>query len=121
MNCGDQRLREKQQQRPWVIVKLSTMDRLQSMRVFQRVAEEGGFAAAARKLDLDPAVVTRLIADLERHLGSRLLQRTARRVALTPEGGEYLARLEPLLAGIDEAEATVRGQTSELRGRLRIL
>ena len=97
------------------------MDRLLSMRVFHRVVEEGGFAAAARKLDLDPAVVTRLIGDLERHLGSRLLQRTTRRLALTPEGDEYLARLGPLLAGIDEAEATVRGQTSELRGRLRIL
>jgi DNA-binding transcriptional LysR family regulator len=97
------------------------MDRLLSMRVFQRVVEEGGFAAAARKLDLDPAVVTRLVADLEKHLGSRLLQRTTRRFALTPEGSEYLSRLQPLLAGIDEAEAMLRGQTSELRGRLRIL
>jgi DNA-binding transcriptional LysR family regulator len=91
------------------------------MRVFQRVVEEGGFAAAARKLGLDPAVVTRLVADLETHLGSRLLQRTTRRISLTPAGEEYLARLKPILADIDEADDSVRGQAQELRGRLRIL
>jgi len=97
------------------------MDRLQSMRVFQRVVDEGGFAAAARKLDLDPAVVTRLVSDLERHLGARLLQRTTRRMALTGAGEEYLARLRPILAQIDEADAQVRGQTAELAGRVRVL
>ena len=49
------------------------MDRLQSMRVFQQVVDEGSFAAAARALDLSPAVVTRLVGDLEEHLGARLL------------------------------------------------
>ena len=53
------------------------MDRLLSMRVFQQVVDEGGFAAAARKLELAPAVVTRLVSDLEKHLGVRLLQRGA--------------------------------------------
>lgn len=97
------------------------MDRLQSMRVFQRVIDEGGFAAAARRLNLDPAVVTRLVADLEKHLGSRLLQRTTRRFALTPAGEEYLLRLRTILSEIDEADASVKGQTTELRGRIRIL
>ena len=97
------------------------MDRLLSMRVFLRVAEEGGFAAAARKLNLDPAMVTRLVADLERHLASRLLQRTTRRLALTPEGSAYLERLRPLISGIDEAEAMLKGNTTELKGRLRLL
>jgi DNA-binding transcriptional LysR family regulator len=46
------------------------------MRVFQKVFDEGGFAAAARTLNLSPAVVTRLVADLETHLGTRLLHRT---------------------------------------------
>ena len=49
------------------------MDRLQSMKVFQAVVNEGGFAAAARRMDLSPAVVTRLVDDLEQHLGTRLL------------------------------------------------
>ena len=51
------------------------MDRLLSMRVFQRVIDEGGFAAAARALDMSPAGVTRLVTDLEQHLGTRLMQR----------------------------------------------
>src|SRR3978361_2528112 len=78
------------------------MDRLQSMRVFQQVVDEGGFAAAARKLDLTPAAVTRLIVDLEKHLGVRLLQRTTRRLALTPAGEAYLGRLRVILGDIDE-------------------
>lgn len=91
------------------------------MRVFQVVVDEGSFAAAARKMDLDPAVVTRLVLDLEKHLGARLLQRTTRRVALTPAGQEYSGRLRTILAEIDEADASVQGQAGELRGRLRIL
>jgi len=47
------------------------------MRTFLRVVEEGGFAAAARKLDVDPSVVTRLVSDPEKHLGARLLACTA--------------------------------------------
>ncbi|OYU41611.1 MAG: LysR family transcriptional regulator, partial [Burkholderiales bacterium PBB4] len=56
------------------------MDQLRSMRVFARVADEGSFAAAARALDLAPAVVTRVVADLEEHLGARLLHRPTRRL-----------------------------------------
>src|SRR5206468_1757723 len=84
------------------------MDRLQSMRVFQQVVDEGGFAAAARKLDLAPAAVTRLVSGLEKHLGVRLLQRTTRRLSLTPAGEAYLARLRTILSDIDEADAVVR-------------
>lgn len=58
------------------------MDRLMSMRVFQKVIDEGGFASAARALDMSPAVVTRLVADLEDHLGTRLVHRTTRRLSL---------------------------------------
>ena len=97
------------------------MDRLQSLRVFRRVAEEGSFAAAARKMELDPAAVTRLVADLERHLGSPLLQRTTRRVSLTPAGENYLARVRSILDNLDEADANVRSQATSLRGKLRIL
>ena len=91
------------------------------MRVFERVVQEGGFAAAARKLDLAPAVVTRLVADVSSHVGARLLQRTTRRISLTPAGEDYLARVRTILGEIDEADASVRAQAQELRGRLRIL
>lgn len=97
------------------------MDRLNSMRVFQRVVDEGGFAAAARALDMSPAVVTRLVADLEEHLGTRLLHRTTRRQSLTDAGEAYLERVRPLLQDLDEADALVSSRTRELAGVLRIL
>jgi len=97
------------------------MDRLQSMRVFQQVVDEGGFAAAARKLDLAPAAVTRLVSDLESHLGVRLLQRTTRRLSLTPAGEAYLGRLRTILGDIDEADAMVHAHSREMSGTVRVL
>ena len=97
------------------------MDRLQSMRVFREVVDEGGFAAAARKLDLAPAAVTRLVGDLESHLGVRLLQRTTRRLSLTPAGEAYLGRLRTILGDIDEADAMVHAQSREMSGTVRVL
>jgi len=97
------------------------MDRLLSMRVFQKVIDEGGFAAAARSLDISPAVVTRLVADLENHLGTRLLHRTTRRVSLSPAGEHYLNRVRGILQDIDEAHSVASAQTNKLSGVLRIL
>jgi DNA-binding transcriptional LysR family regulator len=96
------------------------MDRLQSMRVFARVAERGSLAAVAREMDLSPAVVTRLVADLEAHLNVRLLNRTTRRVALTDVGAAYLERVRQILAEIDEAEALASAATHEPSGPLRM-
>lgn len=96
------------------------MDRLLSMRAFQQVVDDGGFAAAARTLDMSPAVITRLIMDLEDHLGARLLQRTTRKLALTDAGQAYLLRARAILHDVDEAEAATRQQTDELAGVLRI-
>lgn len=90
------------------------------MRVFQDVVDEGGFAAAARKSDLAPAVVTRLVGDLEQHLGVRLLNRTTRRLSLTQAGEIYLARVRLILAEIDEAQAAVQEHTREMSGTLRV-
>lgn len=97
------------------------MDRLQSMRVFQQVVDDGSFAAAARKLDMSGAVVTRLVSDLEAHLGVRLLQRTTRRLALTDAGQTYLARVRHILSDIDEAHAAAQTHTQEMSGVIRIL
>ncbi|MBA4193019.1 MAG: LysR family transcriptional regulator [Comamonadaceae bacterium] len=97
------------------------MDRLSSLRAFQKVIEEGGFAAAARALDQSPAVVTRLVADLEEHLGTRLLHRTTRRVSLTEAGEAYLERIRQVLIDLDEAGELVSSQTRELAGVLRVL
>ena len=97
------------------------MDRLQSIRVFQQVVDDGSFAAAARKFDMSAAVVTRLVGDLEEHLGVRLLQRTTRRLALTDAGEAYLARVRHILNDIDEAHAAAQAHAQEMSGVIRIL
>lgn len=97
------------------------MDRLMSMRVFQKVVDEGGFAAAARALDMSSAAVTRQIADLEDFLGARLLHRTTRKVSLSPAGETYLGRVRTILQDIDEAHDLTSSQTQELSGELRLL
>ena len=91
------------------------------MRVFLRVVDEGGFAAAARALDMSPAAVTRLVADLEDHLGTRLLHRTTRKQSLTEAGEAYVERVRLVLQDLEEADAMVSSQTHELSGVLRIL
>lgn len=91
------------------------------MRVFARVIDEGSFAKAARALDLAPAVVTRLIAELEEHLGARLINRTTRRLALTDAGEAYLEHARRILIEVEEADALATTSTSEPRGHLRVL
>ncbi len=97
------------------------MDRLQAMKIFERVVEEGGFAAAARAMDMSPPVVTRMVAELEQHLGTRLLQRTTRKLALTEAGESYLQRVRAILHEIDDAEAAAAASTRDLRGTIRIV
>jgi DNA-binding transcriptional LysR family regulator len=97
------------------------MDELKTMRVFARVAGEGSFAGAARALDLAPAVVTRAVAELEGHLGARLLNRTTRKVVLTEVGTDYLARVQRILADVDEAQAMAGAHVQEARGLVRLL
>ena len=97
------------------------MDIFKAMRVVLRVADEGSMAAAARALDLAPAVVTRLVADLEQHLGTRLMHRSTRRLTLTEAGDQYLARARQILADLDEAESLAIESSAEPRGHLKIL
>lgn len=97
------------------------MDRLQAMRVFEQVVTEKGFAAAARKLDLPPSTVTRLVKDLEDHLGVQLLLRTTRRLALTPAGEAYVERVRNILDELDEAEEAVGEHAMEMSGSVRVL
>lgn len=97
------------------------MDQLRAMRAFCRVAEIGTFAKAADSLDIGAAAVTRLVADLEEHLGARLINRTTRRLALTSVGEQYLERVKAILSDIDDAEAVASSATAELRGRLSVL
>jgi DNA-binding transcriptional LysR family regulator len=97
------------------------MDQLRAMRVFSRVIDAGGFAKAANALDIAPAVATRLVAELEEHLGARLINRTTRRLALTDVGEEYLERVRSILTEVEDAEAVAGIATAEARGRLCVL
>lgn len=97
------------------------MDQLRAMKVFVRVIDEGGFARAARALDMAPPVVTRVVAELEAHLGARLLNRTTRRIALTEVGEAYLERARQILHDVEEAEALAAESTKDPRGVVRVL
>lgn len=90
-----------------------------SLRLYARVARLGSFSAAAREAGLAQSQVSRMIAELEATLGARLLSRTTRAVVPTEAGQEFLARVEPIVAAIDDAENSVR-ETGELRGSLRV-
>ncbi len=96
------------------------MDRLDAMQVFLTVAEEGGFAAAARRLRRSPPSITRIISALEAHLGARLLARTTRVVRLTEAGERFAGEARKILAELEEAEATAAGSHRGLRGGLRL-
>jgi len=97
------------------------MDRLQSMRVFSKVVELGSFARAGQQLDLSNAVVTRYVADLESHLGTRLLNRTTRSLSLTDAGETYLQRCQRILEDLEEAESQVTAHSQSLSGTLRLV
>jgi DNA-binding transcriptional LysR family regulator len=90
------------------------------MNVFLAVGEETGFAAAARRLDLSPAAVTRAIAALEAQLSVKLLQRTTRSVRLTEAGRRYLDDTRNILASITEANQAVTGVNATPTGNLSI-
>jgi DNA-binding transcriptional LysR family regulator len=94
------------------------MDRIDAMNVFVAVADQQGFAPAARKLGLSTSAVTRMVAALEDKVGARLLQRTTRSVTLTDVGTRYLERARRILADIEEAEASTRAERTQPSGRL---
>ena len=96
------------------------MDRLSAMSMFVSVVEAGGFAKAARQLNLSPPAVTRGIAELEAHLGVRLLTRTTRVVRVTDAGAAYAQECKAILAAIQGAEARAVGDTQVVRGELRV-
>jgi len=96
------------------------MDAASDLRVFVRVLDRGSFSAAAKDLGLTPSAVSKLLSRLEDRLGARLLERSTRRLVLTPEGEGFLARARRIVADIDEAEAEVMHLRGAPRGTLRI-
>ena len=96
------------------------MDRFHQIQVYVAVAEEQGFAAAARRLQLSPPAVTRAVAALEETLGVKLLNRTTRYVRATEAGQRYLEDARQILARLESADEAAAGINAEPRGHLAV-
>jgi DNA-binding transcriptional LysR family regulator len=96
------------------------MDKLRAMKTFVQIADDGSLTAAAAALGMSLPAVVRSLAALEAELGARLFQRTTRRIALTQEGLQYLARSRDILAAVAEADASLAEETQVPRGQLTI-
>jgi DNA-binding transcriptional LysR family regulator len=94
------------------------MDRLDAMAILVEAVEAGSLSAAARRLRMPLATVSRKVADLEAHLGARLLVRSSRRLALTEAGRAYVAACRRILEDVGEAERNAAGEYSAPRGEL---
>jgi len=96
------------------------LDNLQTLRAFRRVVESTSFTRAAEMLDISPGSVSKLVAQLEQHLGARLLQRSTRKMSLTEAGRIYYAHCVRVLDELDHAERAVQQLVDVPRGTLRI-
>ena len=94
------------------------MDRLETMTILLRVVDRGSFSAASRDLGVPLATVSRKVNELEAHLGTKLLVRTTRKVALTDAGSAYVASTRRILDEIDETERIAAGEFHVPRGEL---
>ncbi|WP_342648749.1 LysR family transcriptional regulator [Pseudomonas sp. REB1044] len=96
------------------------MDMLHAMRTFARVVECGSFAGAANALDISAAQVSRIVAELEKQLQTRLLHRTTRRLRMSEAGERFLERCRQIMLLTEEAVDEARGAHLTPRGRLRV-
>src|SRR5438270_10152118 len=96
------------------------MNQLAGMRTFVKLADLQSFTRAADSLGLSRSVVSAHLADLERHLGTRLLNRTTRRVGLTADGAEYLEHCRRILGQVATADESLKRTRERPQGRLRI-
>lgn len=96
------------------------MNQLLAMRAFVRVLDTGSFSRASDQLGLPRSTVSKLIGDLEAHLGNKLMHRTTRTVAATAEGAEYYGHASRLLSELDAMDHAMRGQKRKPSGHLRI-
>lgn len=93
---------------------------LVALEIFVEVSRRLNFSDVARNRDIEPSSVSRTISSLETELGERLFHRTTRKLTLTEAGALYLARVEPLVAQLDDAKHEVRATGRGPRGILRL-
>ncbi|AUG54264.1 LysR family transcriptional regulator [Thalassospira marina] len=93
---------------------------LNGMGVLSAIVDTGSFVRAGDMLNMSQSGISRAMARLETRLGIRLLDRTTRSVTLTDEGRRFYEQVMPLLAGLEDAAASVSGAAHRVRGRLRV-
>ena len=96
------------------------MNQLQAIKAFARVVEMGSFTRAADSLDIPNATLSKMVKELENHLGTRLLQRTTRRVTVTPEGQDYYQQTSRVINDLEDIDSALNATHSKPRGKLRI-
>lgn len=96
------------------------MDLFASMKMYVAVVDGGSFAAAADKLEISRAMVSKQIQKLEEHLGTRLMNRTTRRLSLTETGREFYERSTQIMGDVEEAEQIAGQMTRRAQGVLRV-
>ncbi|MDX3927753.1 MAG: LysR substrate-binding domain-containing protein [Shinella sp.] len=96
------------------------METLANLESFVRSAESGSFSGAARRLALTPAAVSRNVATLERNLGTRLFQRSTRKLTLTEEGERFLESIRGSLEGLQSAISAMAGEGGGPSGVLKV-
>ena len=96
------------------------MDLLRAIKAFSQVVESQSFVKAAERLDLSTTAISKYVADLERHLQTRLLQRTTRRLGLTETGRAFHERCVQILAELEEAEREAAQEAIVPRGTIRL-
>lgn len=96
------------------------MDQLLALRTFVRIAEAGSFSKAADQLNLPRSTASKLVQDLEDHLGTKLIHRTTRTITVTPEGAQYYERARRLLGDLEDMDSATRHTRAQPKGRLRI-
>jgi len=97
------------------------MNKFAAFRTFVTVCEQGNFTAAAQKLGTSASTVTKIIGRLEDDLGTRLFNRTTRRLVLTDQGQELFERAQRILSDLSEAESLLRQATSSTQGTVRVV
>jgi len=101
-------------------IELGGMNKLHAMLSFVRVAESGSFTSAAAQLGVSVSAVAKAVARLEEDLGTQLLARSTRRMALNDDGRDFYARCQQILNDIEDAEASVKSAGETPKGRLRM-
>lgn len=96
------------------------MDKIETMKAFSAVVQEGSFAKAALRLNLSPQLVSKYVSQLEERLHTRLLNRTTRKVSITEAGSAYLLRCQQILIDIEEMESALSNLHKNVSGVLTI-